>query len=81
MYTCVKQAPNTAQIILYQALYNQLVADINTQNYSNYIALYDNYNDTVMQAYQQSLYAIQAAFFLQYLNNEANYDNAIAYLN
>jgi hypothetical protein len=82
-YQCVTQAISTtsSQLLMYQQLYNLLVSQIQTQNYNNYVSLYDQYNDTLMQAYQQSVFAIQQAYYLEYLNNQVNYNNAMAYVN
>ena len=82
-YQCVQAAPVTdsSQLLMYQQLYNALISDINTQGYNNYIPLYDQYNDTLMQAYQQTVFALQDAYFLEYLNNQVNYNNALEYIN
>lgn len=58
-YTCVSQNPLSSEIVMYQALYSALTEDISTQGYNNYIPLYDNYNNTLMQAYQQTIFALQ----------------------
>lgn len=76
-YTCVSQNPLSSEIVMYQALYSALTEDISTQGYNNYIPLYDNYNNTLMQAYQQTIFALQQAYFMEYLNNQVNYNNAI----
>ena len=31
-----------------------------------------------MQAYQQKVFAMQQAYYLEYLNNQVNYNNAMA---
>lgn len=82
-YQCVTQASITtsSQLLMYQQLYTTLVSQIQTQNYNNYVLLYDQYNDTLMQAYQQSVFAMQQAYYLEYLNNQVNYNNAMAYVN
>ena len=82
-YQCVTQASITtsSQLLMYQQLYTTLVSQIQTQNFNNYVSLYDQYNDTLMQAYQQSVFAMQQAYYLEYLNNQVNYNNAIAYVN
>lgn len=76
-YTCVSQNAGSSQIAMYQALYSALTESIPNQQYNNYIPLYDNYNDTLMQAYQQTIVALQQAYFMEYLNNQVNYNNAI----
>lgn len=76
-YTCVSQNTGSSQIVMYGALYNSLIDNISTYGYNNYIPLYDNYNDTLMQAYQQTIVALQQAYFMEYLNNQVNYNNAI----
>lgn len=82
-YQCVTQASITtsSQLLMYQQLYTTLVSQIQTQGYNNYVLLYDQYNDTLMQAYQQSVFAMQQAYYLEYLNNQVNYNNAMAYIN
>lgn len=77
-YTCVSQNTGSSQMVMYSALYNALTDNISTYGYNNYIPLYDDYNDTLMQAYQQSIFALQQAYFMEYLNNQINYNNAIA---
>lgn len=77
-YTCVGPNTSTSQIVMYSALYNALTESISNQQYNNYIPLYDNYNETLMQAYQQSIFALQQAYFMEYLNNQVNYNNAIS---
>ena len=66
---------------MYQQLYTTLVSQIQTENYNNYVSLYDQYNDTLMQAYQQSVFAMQQAYYLEYLNNQVNYNNVMSYIN
>lgn len=82
-YQCVTQAAvtNSSQLLMYQQLYTTLVSQIQTENYNNYVSLYDQYNDTLMQAYQQSVFAMQQAYYLEYLNNQVNYNNVMSYIN
>jgi len=39
----------------------------------NVVATYDNYNNTVVSLYQQSLYALQQAYMIEYSTNQMNY--------
>lgn len=52
-------------------LSSQLTSSINSGQ--NVIPLFDNYNDTLMSYYQQSLAAIQEVYHIAYLANYINY--------
>lgn len=61
---------------LANALQSGIEANFNTS--SNIVPLYDQYNNTVVSIYQQTLYALQQAFTIEYMVNQMNYYYASA---
>ncbi|MDD3266561.1 MAG: hypothetical protein PHC75_05200 [Burkholderiales bacterium] len=70
---------NSEYINMLSALYNafetQLVSQASSESNNNIVIQIDQYNQTVMALYQQSLYTMQQAYTLSYLINNINYTN------
>lgn len=69
-----------ALIQSFNSLANALQSAItaNTNSTTNIVPLYDQYNNTIVSIYQQTLYALQQAFTIEYMVNQMNYYYAVA---
>jgi len=81
-YLNVTQSNNSALTMTLQSLYNSLEANIayKQQTDTDFITLLDQYNNTIASMYQQSVYALNDAFQMEYLINQLNYYNAMNYI-
>lgn len=74
-YQTVVADTNSELILLLNSAHTYLQTELSSQfnNGTNLVPLLDDYNNTIMAYYQQSLSAIQSAYHLAYLANYLNY--------
>lgn len=60
-----------------QVLEAQILETVSAK--TNMVPLFDQYNDSLVAFYQQSLGALQAAYQMEYLVNQLNYENGAAF--
>lgn len=78
-YQYVSQDQNSALILTYQSIYNSYKEQIQQalSNNQNIVPLIQNYNNTLVYLYQQSMVNLQSAYSIEFMINQANYFAAI----
>lgn len=75
----VSQAQNSALLLTYQSIYESYIVEIQQtlSNNQNIVPLIQNYNNSIVYLYQQSMLTLQSAYSIEFMINQANYFAAI----
>ncbi len=81
-YLTVSSIPQSSLPLTLSSLYQALKASIqdNQNSSQNFVSSLDQYNNTISGLFQQSAYALNDAFQMEYLVNQINYYNAVNYI-
>lgn len=81
-YLTVRPIAQASLPLTLASLYQALVASIqeNQDIGQNFVPALDQYNNTISSIFQQSAYALNDAFQMEYLVNQINYYNAVNYI-
>lgn len=82
-YQYVSQNQGSALILTYQSIYESYLDQIQQtlSQSQNIVPLVQNYNNTLVYLYQQSMLTLQSAYSIEFMINKANYFAAIRGLN